>query len=428
MKECIIKLWSKLFSCKKSRTTVLLGAGAVLEIGGPTTSQITKEIVDADFVEVISKKKITLIKEINEILKSQYPGNTNFETIFHILEMLNAYRGGWTNSKNSKMYPPFSAFVKPIELSTYEYSFISQSIQKIVLIIAEKISSYNDKTNLKLNKWYENIWHRNSGKWDFFTLNYDTTIEQIVQRYEDGFEDIEGYGFKRFNPKKLLNHSNKITTISHLHGCVEFGYSRYSHSDFNLDSYDYTFEDLYKWPSYNDAKETWFGKSNSSTQAGEQIYQGSIITGLHKLEKLNCYPYSLYHSFFASKIANNKQLLVVGYSFGDLYVNQLIERMNIIHGSKKRILLITYFDLGADDGRSFKEKIYHYTILKQPYEEFSFIAKMMNEDYWYTHYTNDDYKLHNPIISKDGSIMLFIHGFKDAVERHSSVIFDYLKI
>ena len=41
--------------------------------------------------------------------------------------------------------------------------------------------------------------------------------------------------------------------------------------------------------------------------------------------------------------------MIAGYSFGDLYVNQIIERMELIHGNSKRVVLIDWWPLQVSD-------------------------------------------------------------------------------
>lgn len=410
------------------RITILLGAGSVIEIGGPTSQQITDAIVAENFENTLSGEPIKILREIYGTLKSKYPGITSFETIFHIVEMLNAYRGGWTDAKNPDMVPSFSLFVSPENISHFDFSTLSQSHRKIIEIIADHIMQYNDGLSADENEWYFRFWRGYKSRCDFFTLNYDTTIEQSVGDIEDGFEEIDGYDFKKFNPSRLFAHNPDISTISHLHGCLTYGNDRYSHEDLNKDCYDYSFQDLYKWNSIERARDTWFSKSQNSTQAGEQLFIGPIITGLHKLEKLNCYPYGAYHAFLHNKVMQNNRLLIVGYSFGDLYVNQIIERMNLIHGANKRIVVISYFDLSdcEEDFFALSHKLKYYKNFKASRHECVFYAKMMHDDYW----NNDipkDQKVCDPIISKDGTTMLFINGFKDALNRHSGIINEFLK-
>ena len=73
-------------------------------------------------------------------------------------------------------------------------------------------------------------------------------------------------------------------------------------------------------------------------QAGDAIFYSPIITGLKKTDKLCFMPHNFYHANLVRKIIENPSLLICGYSFGDLYVNQLIQRHKLVHDKNERDL------------------------------------------------------------------------------------------
>lgn len=73
------------------------------------------------------------------------------------------------------------------------------------------------------NEWYWRFYQQFAENSDFFVLNYDTTIEKSIENYEDGFEpDGIQNVFLRFNPKRLFENPNGLSTINHLHGCINY--------------------------------------------------------------------------------------------------------------------------------------------------------------------------------------------------------------
>lgn len=78
-------------------------------------------------------------------------------------------------------------------------------------------------------------------------------------------------------------------------------------------------------------------------------YYSSIIIGLRKTDKLNCVPFDFYHANMTNCIIKNHKLVIAGYSFGDLYCNNLLERMNFLHGDLKRIVLIDFWKISKED-------------------------------------------------------------------------------
>ena len=75
-------------------------------------------------------------------------------------------------------------------------------------------------------------------------------------------------------------------------------------------------------------------------QAGDAIFYSPIITGLKKTDKLCFMPHNFYHANLVRKIIENPSLLICGYSFGDLYVNQLIQRHKLVHDKNERVVFV----------------------------------------------------------------------------------------
>ncbi len=296
---------------------------------------------------------------------------------------------------------------------------IALQTSKRVLIetIADEVNKYdiNFKESSKYD-WYKEFWAKCEIKWDITTLNYDTTIENSFNNnIEDGFED-SGDNYYRFNPLKFLN--TKESTIAHLHGCINFGYPIQIRNKY---AFEDTHEDVYKLNSYEDSKITWFGRSTNRSQASEETLIGPIITGLRKTEKLNTFPYSFYQSNFQNSILKNSRLLIIGYSFGDLYLNQIMERINRIHGMDKKIVIITYYgkNYWADDHRIID--------FPEPNEAYFFYAKAFVQDSPFTGYKEDNFRKKEPIRDKKGNVLVFLHGLKEALTNHKEEILTFLK-
>jgi len=216
-----------------SRTTVLLGAGAAIEIGGPTTMDITKNLLNNDLIFDLdifdneedqyyieeTKKSIPYMQEIFDVLKKNcHPGLLHFETIFYVTEMLHSYIETWKYGEEAPnyryVYPPFSFFVKSAEnLSEnyYDTELFFYTYRRFNTVLALEIAKYNyidDKKN-----WYKYFWKNNQEKWDIFTLNYDTTIEQSLDEFEDGFVEMENFACCKFAPNKLFSQSRSLSTF-----------------------------------------------------------------------------------------------------------------------------------------------------------------------------------------------------------------------
>lgn len=444
----------------RSRTTVLLGAGGVLELASkdgfkPTTANITKEILDNKPLgydpNTRSQIPIDLINRIYEYAcQSYHPqpispllpdsySKIHFEIIFFLLESLETYERSWKNTTHPKHTNQFASFVgKIFQCNDIE---LLACYRHIIDIIIKSVRKYNDVFDSEINSWYKDFWGIKPNGWDIFNLNYDTTIEDSLSLYEDGFEPIKDQdGFLRFSVEKLLSNKKHLSTINHMHGCILYGNDRYK--DINHDAYDFQHQDMYKWPNPDAAYSVFQGVSSShdTSQDGSSIIQGPIITGLNKTDKVICLPYDAYRHNFFKCIVNNNSLIIAGYSFGDYYINNMFYRMFQVHGSKTRVVLIDYF--GLDNYIRQSEELYsprtdsdlrprffdHFFEVGPGIEKeemLLFIKRIAHYDYdvW-EHFKS--LSLSGPMISDNGMLMLFIGGFKAAIDGYSKQIVEFL--
>lgn len=424
----------------KKRITILVGAGAAIEIGGPSTFELTQKVIKTK-IDLIHYKS-GVLESIYKIISNYYhPDTINFEHIMHALEMLTTYNSYFTDPESCKisLYKPlFAPFIKP----RYKRFFkgnndISIQLAKTYLIeaVADEVNKYNEAFAKAKSEhfWYQNFWNTPGINWDITTLNYDTTIEHsLSKRAEDGFEpnrnnyinkdcsnvkalsrdEIDALSF-RFNPTRLTTQSKEVV-VNHLHGCICFGHSWRSKNIYE----DETFG-IVKFQSYDLAKRTWSSNSGK-TQAAEDVSRGPIITGLRKTEKITTYPYSFYQYYLQDSIIKNNSLLIVGYSFGDLYLNEIIDRISRIHGEKKRIVIITYYGKEYwSDNHSINDFFDHN-------EAYMFYAKACSDNYPLKGHKEKDFFDKKPLRARNGKVLIFLHGFKDAVENHKELIIDFL--
>lgn len=444
----------------KRRITVLLGAGVPLNLesqGGffPSTKNITNEVLNNPYHvfdiktgntsvgALIQEIFIRSCKEYHPALNPTNPDSAakvHFEILFHILEMLQTYDRSWQATTAPQYVNKFAPFVNSdFVFNNSEFFAASRHLLDTIIKCVRK---YDDVFFSKENDWYRNFWKRNRKRWDFFNLNYDTTIEQSLDEYEDGYEDIvDQEGFQRFSINKLLKNSKKLSTINHMHGCILYGNDRYK--NINHDAYDFAHQDLYKWPDADTAYDRWSGSSSSSgtAQDGSVIVQGPIITGLDKTEKVTCLPYDVYRNNFFRCVSQNSSLLIAGYSFSDTYINQIFYRMFQLHGEKTRVVLIDYWDIAGyywdneadnesdtinDDDLRPRYFEHYFTLDHGNDEMLLFIKRIAHRDMDVWEHFNQ-LSLSGPMVSDNGCLMLFIGGFKMAIEKHGNEIMQFLK-
>lgn len=134
-------------------------------------------------------------------------------------------------------------------------------------------------------------------------------------------------------------------------------------------------------------------------------------------------PHSIYHANLTTTLQKNKGLLIVGYSFGDLYVNQLLQRRILMHGDAHRMVIIDSFPEFVNSKVSF----YRYLMEYRPRLYFflrSFIDFSFDDHFqlFGIEFTSHD----EPIYSTNHNCMFLIGGFKKAICQHEELIRNYL--
>lgn len=402
---------------------MLLGAGAVLgydlpdDITQPSTERITNEVCNPENYENIDISIITIIKSKLEKLGLV----CNFEVIFHVLEQIKAYKSTWdTPNVPNRNIPFFAPFTQcTIKASMDNFDGI---MNRYVQLIMDIVNDYNEYyiNNQEKEKWYGRLFVEKDN-WDIFNLNYDTTIEHCLREYEDGFEEVPGKDYCKFNPGKLYENHYKKSTINHLHGCILYDKKPNLSEDINFTE----IHDLYKFNSYKmvcDRKKR-CAYSNPINQAGESYFGDSIITGLHKTDKIVHNPYQFYLDYLTQSIVNNNALIIVGYSFGDIYINNIIRSMNFIHGDKARVVLIDRLDDYYRRGSKCCFDCYINRNLS--FSSMGGFIKNISDatDLSYKNFKDIG---EDPICSINGRLMFFVEGYKEALCSYEKIL-DFLK-
>ena len=416
------------------RVTAFLGAGACLDIGGSSTKELTNLVrkKKQQFIDPFTKQieESAFVEEIASQLDSYFaPEVCTFEELFHVLEMISSYfRGRQKHIVGKQFKPPLGIFITLncdkwlTDKGQDEYIL---SIAKLITgkksireVVAAQIFKYmEDFDSNHKHLWFANFWNDalNKCAWDIATLNYDYSIEKSISNkiIEDGYEEIDGQGLYRFNPRKLISSDN--SKVLHLHGCILYGYAL--HQDPNKYLFEDAFEDIYKFDTYERAKETWLGRSTNNAQSQEEAVVWPIITGLRKTDKLLYHPYNSYHCALQQAIMQSPRLLIAGYSFGDLHFNALLEKITRLHGTSRRVVLITYFPNDKDNWHT-NPQVMGWPI---DHNTLKFIATIFHDPVPFK-----SSKFQNPIISEDGCTYLYLCGFKDAIENHGNKIINFL--
>jgi hypothetical protein len=241
------------------------------------------------------------------------------------------------------------------------------------------------------------------------TTNYDTIVEQALGwgATEQGFDPVANESVSRFGKHPAPSRLRLI----HLHGSVHYGYRLHT-AEPNRFIYEDDFHDLYWHESTQAALETWFARSNPSSQAGRDTIAGPIITGLQKPDKLLVEPYLSFFRHFEELAVSTPRILVVGYGFGDVHINAVLSRLTKWHGAERRIVAIDHWP---------EDKWVPSSIWEPEKQEFFARVAMWARD----HHPMDSWTYPDPWMPAGGDearVRIYFRGFAATVDLHADDI------
>ena len=424
----------------KDAVTIIVGAGAVLDFEHkgifPSVKNITDEVLKIP-VRKVDGSEWLLINELYDYIYSSLKqvGNPetrkfihpqiNFEDLLHVLEMCLAYSSCWHNEYLQwSAFPLFGSLAEPKrflkDIDTIEYRRAAYLLEKRVIEIVNQYDSAF-KENCSTEDWYREFWKSLSGRSNIFNLNYDNTIENSLGEYEDGFPPIEeGEDYSRFSAKHYYENQRCVSTIAHLHGQILFSVARSY-------PFEYSMRDMVKNRDYETAcKNRIGGQFPPSNQAKEEYLQPEIVSGLRKTEKMTFAPNNVYLSDLTRKVVENSRLMIIGYSFGDLYLNEILGLGMAAHGDDFKVVIIDKFPQYIDTYTSFFQHLVHEC---NP-QEYVFVSRLV-KDRLFVEIGQEKFSIimdgyDKPLVSRNGNLMMCIGGFKNAVEMHGVEIKRFL--
>lgn len=419
--------------------TVIVGAGAVLDFDYkgifPSVKNITEEVLKKNIHKVDGGERPLLfdlnnhiVEKLKEVGRPEInkfmPPQLNFENLLHIVEMCISYSSCWHKEFTSwPAFPEFGTLIQPDDflkdIQTYDYIRAAYGLQKIVMDIVDQYdSSFREDTTSE--QWYRDFWKSLSGRSNIFNLNYDNTIENSLGEYEDGFLPIkEDEDYSRFSAKQYYKNRRNLSTIAHLHGQILF-------SEAKSYPFECSIRDMVKNRNYQTAcKNRIGGQFPPANQAKEEYLQPVVVSGSRKTEKLTFAPNNVYLSDLTRKVVENSRLMIIGYSFGDLYLNEILGLGMAAHGKDFKVVIIDLYPSYISTYTSLFQHLAH----RSP-QTYSFVSRLA-EDRLFIEIGQKEFPLivegyDKPVISRNGNLMMCINGFKNAVENHSEAIKKHL--
>lgn len=423
------------------RTTVIVGAGAVMDFCHkgifPSVRNITDEVLRLQ-IQKVNGSYGFLIQDLNDIIIERlknvgaseerrcFHPQLSFEDILHFLELCLAYSPCWHNEyPHCSYFPPFGSLIEPYALlksiNTVEYTRAAYALEeKVMEIVNHYDTAFREDKESEI--WYRDFWNSLEGL-DIFTLNYDTTIEESIRNYEDGFVKTSAKEtYSRFSPREYYDNIEEKTTIAHLHGSILF-------SEASTFPFEYSIRDLVKNKDLDTATiSRRLAQSAPVTQAKEAFVQPYIISGSRKTEKMVDAPYNVYLSSLTRKVVENKRLLIIGYSFGDLYLNEILGLGIATHGDELKVVIVNKYPPYINDYPS----LYQHLLNHCNCGAFNFISRI-TKDRLHIEMGQKEFPLivrnyDMPVFSKNLNLMICLSGFKDAAINHFEEIKKFLSI
>lgn len=353
---------------EKDTLLILLGAGAAIPMGGPSTMDLTLDIVNCGrrilFNNYENSFRYKLVKLRNprvieaepcdDLLAEHIEGNFNFEVLLGDLEALYNY---YSFSSVSKLTHESKLFELREELAgdkiesnipNYEEALQSLRIRRKNLIYNEyadimrwiqcKIIQYSHENNLqdnpavnKLGDFLAAVAQRNTLRIN--SLNYDRipyhTMKNRGLSCFDGFVERQNNDRGKYSslmPKSIF--TEKGNTFYNLHGSIYW-------DRFN---WDRTYPPHGVLTNFPGPAESWVIKIllSDGSEMKEQINNGepsheyrdgtpwlqfSIISGLNKMTSLRDHPSLLMYSVYQQEVYRAKKVLVIGVSHNDLHIS-----------------------------------------------------------------------------------------------------------
>lgn len=364
---------------KKKRIVFLLGAGAALDWHkAPTTNVITQRLIEGGFKNKQGKTVTSVIYEwlLNKANKKT---DINFETIINVIEDFIHYWSldessqihglSYFTGRNCERWDDFINFKRvsdrQIEIPdggdrinsrghigdgpSAEAKYFELLLMEVLDAISSYINDYSYCThdhyqvlekeeNKEINdlacSYFERIKNQ---RLRVYTLNYDRVIQYLF--FRTGIQAFQGFStmnlFPRLkedpslDPLRILT-DRETNCIYHLHGNVNW--EVLSENENQLPTYSFK---LSYGPNFtfND------GFAEMAIEKGKRMLVSSIITGFQKAQRTSLSPFRQMASSFDHDCLTGNELIIIGYSFGDEHINDVIRNARK-HNTKVKIKII----------------------------------------------------------------------------------------
>jgi hypothetical protein len=377
---------------KKPKSVFLFGAGAAIEWGGPPTPELTELICNCGFKNKQGKYITQVVFDWLIESSGLEKWEVNFETIINAIEDIAEY---WFRSSNGQInglaYPlkgikkgvwedllnfevnqkdegDFSMIIpgadsvmqqelKLIRKNKYptpESKFFESLLQCVFTEIQARIIKYSyitathskvlvQKKNQVINELAIKFFaDKSKGSiLRLYNLNYDRIFQfifdQVGLSVDQGFNDYEIFpkSIAHFNAFRIFQ-KTEDHCIYHLHGSAFW--EVVSEDSNGLDYYKFIHN---PFPTLQ-VNEVF---ARFEIEKGKPLLIGNIITGYRKSQRTSLSPFRQMFSAFDLDCYKGEELIVIGYSFGDQHINDIINKSREANQSQKLVIVDPKMDI-----------------------------------------------------------------------------------
>jgi len=304
---------------RRKRALVLAGAGAALQFGAPSTTELTNAIeervrrdawmrhtgADRAYLEILAFLAGYLqggVRAVIEVLEVHCAQQLLF-TFKPTHGAVNEYR------------PILVPFIKRRFRSDEEA--LRALVGHMAKFIFAELSTVceNPKTSLDPLASFLALLRKDHIT-RIYTTNYDDFLLQAAPDLNTGFPNPPSSDPKRFDPQAFWE-ATDTDGVFHLHGSVHLGFPRPPPGDSDLGTL-YWFDDR---ATALDLAHSPYGGSGEPKMDGSEVLRTAVITGLDKLSAMQQQPFSHYYASMARDAMAADIVYVIGSGLADLHLN-----------------------------------------------------------------------------------------------------------
>lgn len=323
------------------KAVFIVGAGASLDFGAPSTAGMDQVIIDFLKTDEFARSHEleSLYGHIKDELQRYFGqhGTPNFEQIYHVAHELSGMKR--PGDRHVLEYRPvLQPFLDVSNLIDFQkVRLLAKYIIKAIYTGTTQASQISDRRLEPLKYFFK----KTKGNYicRIYTTNYDNFLDRSCKNFYNGFSEYASDGIRKFDINNFFSNKDRHS-LFHLHGSIHFGYP---HNINNEIGELFWFDNNISALKYSD-----FNGTDVSRMDGTQIVRTPIITGLDKLGRLQEKPLSFYHSQLPEDIMSADIIYVIGSGLSDLHINSWIKQAR--HKARPTpIVIVDYWHNGLQE-------------------------------------------------------------------------------